>query len=257
VSVKQMIFRILRCNSELPIQNIDDMKRTSDLTQRLRLFLGIATFFLSADSWAQSTYPEVKKQVYPWIFGLGVNVVDDDGQPFDQVFNASDSWNIPPYPSRLSVAKYVMPGLTVGGNVNFNMYKADKIVNSRVNQSDGIFISADVEAQYHFNTHFRRNKWFDPFVGAGFGYTFRDPLSAHSVSGNPALGMNFWFTPQWGVQLRTTAKFAFSADRSLNYTQHSASILFRLGTEKDNNKEFHRKKHSLKKASSPKKRGNK
>jgi OOP family OmpA-OmpF porin len=233
------------------------MNPASHLTKHLKFFLCITTLFLSGGILAQQSYPEIKKQVYPWIFGLGVNVVDDDGKPFDQVFNASDSWHIPPYPSRLSVAKYVMPGLTVGGNLNFNMYKADKIVNSRVNPSKGIFLSADLEAQYHFNTHFRQNKWFDPFVGAGFGYTFRDPLNAHSFSGNPALGMNFWFTPQWGVQLRSTAKFAFSADRSLNYVQHSASVLFRLGTEKDNNKEFHKRKHFLKKASSPKKRGNK
>jgi len=233
------------------------MTRFNDVIYKLRQFLGAVALLLSANAYAQQSYPAVQKTVYPWIFGLGVNVVDDDGKPFDQVFNANDSWNIPPFPSRLSVAKYVYPGITVGGNVNFNQYKADKIVNSRINNKNGIFISADLEAQYHFNTHFRRNKWFDPFVGAGFGYTFRDPLDAHSFSANPAVGFNFWFTKYWGLQLRTTGKFALSSDRSLNYTQHAASILFRLGTEKDNNKEFRRKKYSLKKESSSKKRGNK
>lgn len=229
------------------------MKRINNIVYNFKFLLGAVTLFLSTGIFAQRSYPTVQKPIYPWIFGLGVNAVDDDGQPFDHIFNANDSWHIPPFPSRISVAKYVLPGLTVGGNLNFNQYKKDKIVNSRINNSSGIFLSVDLEAQYHFNALFERNKWFDPFLGGGFGYTFRDPLAAHTFSANPALGINFWFTKYWGLQIRTTGKFALSSDRSLNYTQHSASILFRLGKEEDKNKEFRKRKYSLKKESTKKK----
>ncbi len=73
-----------------------------------------------------------------WIFGLGFNAVDDAGSEFDNVFNATDNWNIVPFPSRMSIGRYFKNGLGLEAIGSYNQYQEGKTI-------DGIEAVEDID----------------------------------------------------------------------------------------------------------------
>jgi len=163
-----------------------------------------------------------------WIIGVGGNVVDDDGSPFRYLFNALPRWNLRPYPTRLTIEKSMQKNMSVEMAINFNLYKAHKIINGEVGRS-GIFLSGDL----NFKNRFLKDRRFDPYVVYGLGGTFRTVRSL-PVGGNinVGLGSNFWFTKTLGINVQSIAKFGISPTRfiktSSNYLQHSLSFVMKL-----------------------------
>ncbi|MEO6305614.1 MAG: hypothetical protein ABIP51_20800, partial [Bacteroidia bacterium] len=108
-----------------------------------------------------------------WIIGIGGNVVDDDGNPFRKLFNAPLRWNVRPYPTRLTVEKYLKNSFSVEGAFNFNTYNPGKIINNDQTHGFGIFLSGDLNFKNDLNKITKLPGRFNPYIIYGLGATLR------------------------------------------------------------------------------------
>src|SRR5690606_1373456 len=69
-------------------------------------------------------------------------------------------------------------------------------------------------------------KTFEPYIGAGGGYTWIDDIGAGTVNGT--LGFNVWFTENIGLTLQSSYKHAFE-DYLNTHFQHSAGLSIKFG----------------------------
>jgi len=164
----------------------------------------------------------------PWTFNLGGHVVDDDGKPFNQLFNVNDSWNFLPYPTRIAVDGYFQKGWSFQGEFSYTQFKAGKVINNDVKTVGSTFFSADVHVKYDLNEVFGDTHWFDPYVAGGYGYTMRSiATNPNTATANLGLGFNLWIYQNLGFNLHTMAKFAMQQGTS-NYLHHSVGIVYRF-----------------------------
>lgn len=176
-------------------------------------------------SWMGETKP------YRWQFGLGWNVVDDDGRGFCQTFDYKEVWNVPVFPSRVMADRYLKKGMSIELAGTFNQYKASKRINDTTGLS-GNFLAIDANFKYSFYNMIGTT-WFDPYVSAGVGITNRtvysSPLLLHSQLNG---GVNFWLFKGFGIQLQASGKLALTGGEFLgknDYLQYTAGIVYRTG----------------------------
>ncbi|MFO7719558.1 MAG: OmpA family protein [Gillisia sp.] len=162
----------------------------------------------------------------PWAIGIGVNAVDtyptgDDGGFGSQYFNVADHWNILPSISRISVGRYIGGGFVfeAAGSVN----QIDKFGDTSVD--DLSYYAMDGALIYSLRAALN-DGWFDPFLGAGGGYTWLDEEGFGTLNGT--LGFNFWFSDNIALNLQSTYKHAFE-DANPTHFQHAAGIKFVFG----------------------------
>lgn len=166
----------------------------------------------------------------PWAIGFGVNAVDfyptgydmdGIGEFGDEFFNATDHYNMIASLSKLSVAKYIDAGFTVefAGTLN----KISKVGENQTNY-DLTYVGLDGAILWSF---LGKDSWFDPYVGAGGGYTWIDSEGAGTANGS--LGVNLWAGEHIGFNLQTSYKHAFDDEFVIPHFQHSASVVLRIG----------------------------
>lgn len=188
----------------------------------------------------------------PWTLSLGVNAVDfyptgEDaplGGNFDEFFNTGDHWNILPGLSHISIGRYIGAGFIfeVGGSVN----QIDKFGDAGVN--DWMYYGLDGMFSYSFRS-LAGGGWFDPVLGVGGGYTWLDGSSTSATgnsyspgqstnnnaqygggtTGNGTAGINFWFSDNLALSLRSTYKYSFDYDKLPSHWQHTAGIKLAFG----------------------------
>lgn len=173
----------------------------------------------------------------PWIVGLGWNVIDDDGKPFNKLFDASNSWNVVPYPSKVSCEKVLLQGWSVEFAANYNQLKSGKTQNNDVVKSTQSFISADINGKFSFAEFAKNLAFFDPYVLHGYGYTYRGAgKTTSTATANIGLGFNCWvYNDMIGINVQSQAKFAIKSPfikTSGNYLQHSLGIVYKFETSK-------------------------
>ncbi len=159
----------------------------------------------------------------PWQVSFGANAVDvfptGDVSSFgNQLFNATDNWNILPSISYVAVSKSVGDGFSVGARGSLN--KISKWGDVEV--SDLSYYGIDGTIKYNF----LKETVIDPFVEVGGGYTWIDEIGAGTVNGS--VGVNFWFTENIGLTVQTVYKNAFE-DYLATHWQHFAGISVRFG----------------------------
>jgi outer membrane protein OmpA-like peptidoglycan-associated protein len=171
----------------------------------------------------------------PWQITIGANAVDaypsGDGGLFsetfgDELFNATDHWNILPSLSTISVSKYVGDGFSfgIGGSLN----KIDKWgdISSNPDQTNEVddwsYYGVDGTIKYNF----LEGTTLDPYVGVGGGYTWVDEIGAGTLNGT--IGLNVWFSENVGLTLQTAYKHAFE-DYLNTHFQHTAGISIKFG----------------------------
>ncbi len=188
----------------------------------LFLFLVVASFAQHTGPWAAKPKP------YRWQLGISGNVVQDAGREFCQPFDIKESWNFLPYPTSIFFDKHIKTASSWEIIGSFNQYKASKLINDSTGFS-GMFLSFDANYKYSFASKMLFKK-LDPFITLGLGFTqraaFSDPYSIQLGVGG---GLNYWFLQRWGIQVRTTGKFAFYPDimGPSNYFQHHLGIVYR------------------------------
>lgn len=208
------------------------------------ILLSIFFFAYGYEAVAQSRRPEsqfmknLKHSINksPWIAGIGWNVIDDDGKPFNKLFSAKNSWNVLPYPSKISCEKGLIQGWSVEAAANYNQFKDGKIVNNDLVTTTKSFISVDINAKFSFSEFMKKKSFFDPYLLHGYGFTWRDMSKHTSVATlNIGLGFNCWlYNDIIGINVQSQAKFALTTPfikTSANYLQHSLGIVYKIQAE--------------------------
>ncbi len=177
----------------------------------------------------------------PWAVSIGVNAVDvfptggdliNQGEIFDEFFNANDHWNILPSVSTISVGRYIGDGFTftATGSVNKIDNVGELPDGTQVGVDDLSYYAADGRVSYSFKNAIK-SSWFDPYLGIGGGYTWLDDIGVGTLNGS--LGMNLWLTENLAFNLQTTYKHVFEDYAVSNYPpthfQHSAGLTFAFG----------------------------
>lgn len=169
--------------------------------------------------------------VSSWIFGVGLNAVDDSGNVFNGLFNVGDEWNILPYPTRLSIGRYFKSGLGIEAIGTYNQYQEGKIIDGMINPTNTDYFGLDARLTYDLNKIVGQTGWFDPYVGIGIGYT--DANSVGRGTYNAVLGFRTWFSDRWGLDFNSTGKWSIGSENGVtNHIQHAAGVVYQFGIEK-------------------------
>lgn len=168
--------------------------------------------------------------VNSWIFGLGFNAVDDSGDEFAEIFDVSDSWNVVPFPSRLSIGRYFESGLGLEAIATYNRYKEGKVIDKIVIAEDIDYYAIDFRISYDLNQILGETGWFDPYVGIGAGYT--DANNQGRGTYNATVGFRTWLSDRFGLDFNSTGKWAMSTENASNHIQHAAGAVYRFDIEK-------------------------
>ena len=164
-----------------------------------------------------------------WTVGLGYNFVDDSGDVFDGSFDFSSQWNSLPYPNRLSIARNFKSGLSISAIGTVNKYKAGKLIDKVINDVDKNYLAFDTRLSYDLNKFFAESSWFDPYIGAGLGYTYANNEGRPTY--NAILGIRTWFSDRIGLDLSTSGKWR-TGNIGTNHIQHHAGVVYQFGIEK-------------------------
>jgi len=165
-----------------------------------------------------------------WLAGLGVNIVDDSWRAREG-FALADMWNIVPYPSRASFGRYFRSGLGVEVIGTYNKFKEGKIIDGVPNPEESEYWAVDTRLSYDLNKLVGETGIFDPYLGAGLGYTQTD---VRRRTANAVVGFRLWFSERWGADINTSGKWGLDSE-STNHIQHAAGVVYRFGMEKELN----------------------
>ncbi|MGB2758998.1 MAG: OmpA family protein, partial [Maribacter stanieri] len=135
----------------------------------LLLFLMVSSIAFAQDELQITAKDSIVQS--SWIFGVGLNAVDDSGNVFDGIFNVGQEWNIVPYPSRVSIGRYFKSGLGLEAIGTYNKYKEGNIIDAEVITENVSYFGFDGRVTYDINKIIGQTGWFDPYVGVGAGYT--------------------------------------------------------------------------------------
>jgi hypothetical protein len=164
----------------------------------------------------------------PWIIQLGGNVVDDDGKPFNKVFDAKNAWNI--FPSaKAAIEKECRYNWNIELAFTYNSLKAGKTINNDLVTNTGTFFAVDLNGKKILTKLFR----IEPYLFSGFGYTMRSVSEYKSiVTLNAGFGFNIWIIDnRFGLNVQGSGKFGLTdpiLKTGSNYLQHSAGLIFKF-----------------------------
>jgi hypothetical protein len=174
-----------------------------------------------------------------WTAGMGWNIISDDGDPWHHQFAAKKTWNLPPYPTNLSLDGYFKKGISFGVDFSYNRYKTGKLINGDELSPSGFF-AVDASCKYNFCELYDFNKLiglgdnkvFDIFGTGGFGYTSRHTQTVQGVATlNLGFGMNAWVYENWGIQLQAQSKFGLCSPffkTPANYLQYNFGVIYQF-----------------------------
>src|SRR5690606_13415914 len=103
-----------------------------------------------------------------------------------------DQWNIVPYPSRINIGRYFRNGLGLEAIAAYNRYKEGYKVDGQINPEVKDYFSMDARLSYDLNKLVGETGWFDPYVGAGVGYTDANDVGRGTY--NAVFGFRTWFS---------------------------------------------------------------
>jgi outer membrane protein OmpA-like peptidoglycan-associated protein len=192
------------------------MKNLSRLMFALLLILGTSNVTAQDDN-------------NPWQISFGINAVDfwptgEDaplGDYFDEFFNVRDHYNIIPSLSTVSLSKYLGDDFSIGISGSIN-----KLENFGDEPLDDLsYYGVDGTVKYSLSSLIKSER-FEPFLGAGGGYTWVDEIGAGTLNGT--LGINYWFSDHIGLTAQSSYKHAFE-DKLASHFQHAISVSIRFG----------------------------
>ena len=182
----------------------------------------------------------------PWAFSVGANAVDffptgangstlENGDLFEEFYNAGDHWNIIPSLSYLNVSRHIGKGFVfgLGGTIN----RVDQF-GGRETTNNLTYFAADGEFSYGFRNLIGLN-WLDPYLVLGGGYTWLENEGTGSNRGwgtaNGGLGIRFWLSEKININVRSQYKQDFDNDEDSSFNierehfQHIVAFGFVLG----------------------------
>lgn len=164
----------------------------------------------------------------PWLFHFGGSVIDDDGKPFNKVFDVSNSWNIFPG-GRLSVEKECRYNWSIELAASYNQLKTGKTLNNKLIVDNGNLIAIDLHGKKMITRAYR----IEPYVFSGLGYTMRSVSDyKNTATLNAGFGFNVWLLDnQLGINVQGCGKFGLRAPvlkTGANYLHHTAGLVYKI-----------------------------
>lgn len=211
----------------------------------LSVVLLLISLFIFKNSRAQSDYLKFKPySPYSWMIGAGWSFVDNDGRSHSHILDVKGAWHMLPYPTYLSIDKYINNGFSVELAGSYNTFNGVKMVNEAY--PTGETFAVDLAAKYSFYKFFQPVTWFDPYLGLGVGLSNVTTSSVNIFpTANGMVGANFW-VQNFGIRLQGTAKLGLVSDiyyNDSNYLQYTASLLYRFHNPERRNDSFNKSKH--------------
>jgi len=160
-----------------------------------------------------------------WMVGIGTNIVDDSGDFFHTPFNINNNWNVLPYPSRISIGRYLSSGLGLEIIGSYNKYKVGKIIGGAPNLEETDYLALDTRFSYDLNKVIGETGFFDPYIGLGGGYTKTNSISGATVNG--VVGFRTWFSSRLGLDFNASRKWYFNAIKN-NHIQYGLGIVYQF-----------------------------
>lgn len=226
------------------------MKKILLLTFLLMSFVGFSQEVTEQDSVTQETEEqEAEKKVKKWndrndanynnnwSFGLGFNTVNMSSNSKD-LFD-SDNRAFSKNPFYLGVEYYLNNQFSIEATLSFNTFsEGTKIIGKTILKgSEANYIAADLAVKYSFGDLLKLNA-LEPYVFLGAGNShvgaYRTEESPdvqinqkNTFTLNTGIGMNYWFSSSWGINLNGTAKWA-SASGNANHLQASIGAVYSL-----------------------------
>ncbi|MBL7909530.1 MAG: hypothetical protein JNJ41_00580 [Bacteroidia bacterium] len=190
--------------------------------------LSLLTLASVSTTSAQSIAQRIKNTTL--VFGLSEHIIIDNGKEYQFKFDTKN-WQLTPYPSRITAEAYLKKGWSLQTELAYTGYKANTVVDNNLQLKSSTFFSADFNIRYHFETLFLHQSFFDPFLTAGYGLTYRSAVHVtQNTTGtnNLGLGMNFWIYKGFGLSLQSVGKFALKGGSKSNYLHHSVGVVYKL-----------------------------
>lgn len=163
------------------------------------------------------------------IIGIGWNIVDDNGQKFENVFELDSSWNVPAYPSAFRVEKGFNKAMSFVFTGSYNKYKVSKRINGEIQNEESLFYAFDFGIKYNF-LH-AKSEVIDLYGVFGFGATHRDTYTVgNEATANLSIGMNAYIYKGFGINIDASSKFGVDDfwETNVNYTQYSIGVIYKL-----------------------------
>ncbi len=166
-----------------------------------------------------------------WVLGVGINIVDDTATPFGREFlSMKETWNMVPYPSRISIGRFTKSGIGLEAIGTYNKYKVGKIIDGSINTAPREYYAIDGKISYDVNKLVGETAWFDPYVHVGAGYSSIGGVGRSTF--NAGFGFNTWFNDKWGLNFNTMGKWGIPKGAT-KQLQHAAGVVYRFGIEKE------------------------
>jgi hypothetical protein len=180
---------------------------------------------------AQPTAQSRKKKPYNWIITGGYVVVNDNEEKLPNLFDVQGSWNFTSYPSFLSINKFTKKGISNEGVFTFTPYRTSAVVNDSSGVK-GFLVSANYNYKLSLNQFIKMSQDLDPFLGIGAGFTYRNiEEGSLSITANLTLGLNYWISKKWGLQVQGVGKLALVPGiyrTRMDYIQYTAGVDYRI-----------------------------
>jgi outer membrane protein OmpA-like peptidoglycan-associated protein len=185
----------------------------------------------------------------PWGMTIGANAINFmgagnvgfignsgfDANGLSEAFNVADQWNFVPSISQLTVGRYIGNGVSLDLSGSYNKLKQYQNADIVKNDVDGYYFSLDLGVNYHLNTLWNSDSWFDPYLRGNTGYNWIDFgndsfVDDSGLTAGGGFGINFWLTNQIGLNVQSSYKNQFSDDlENTNHFQHTAGVTFAFG----------------------------
>jgi len=191
-------------------------------------FVIITCFYLNTSN-AQTTN-DISGE---WQFGLGLNVIKDNGKKGEvKSLNFGN-------PFILSAEYAFSNQFSLNAGLSFNKYKEGQAVDGLVvaEGDSASYMAFDLSLKFYFRELWDTNN-FEPYVLAGFGYTTIGSYEALNegkniirqfprvgrMTMNVGLGTNYRFSESWGMNLNVMAKFGAKSGENKDFISNQGQI---------------------------------
>ncbi len=199
----------------------------------------LTSLFIITGFCLNTMYAQINDPSEKWVFGLGLNIVQDDISGVNS--KVANNFSTP---FILSAEYSLNNHFSFNGSLSFNKYIAGKSVDSRIVQeeNEANYVAFDLITKFNFLNLNNNNYKFEPYVFGGLGYTNIGSYVALKNNDNQLLeipavgrltintgfGANYWFSKSWGMNVNLIGKFGIEL-KEYEYDYVSNQMQFSIG----------------------------
>jgi outer membrane protein OmpA-like peptidoglycan-associated protein len=169
-----------------------------------------------------------------WIYGVGLNVVNDNSIWAQSYFDLKKTWSF--NWQTLNIDRHFIGGFYLNAMVSKTLFISSIRRDTYYPEAGTNFFSTDLNLKYTFKKIFPTNFWAEPYAYAGYGLifqrnTFNDKsFITHNLSNNIGIGTYIWIDNHWGLNFQASSKWSLKTNA--NYKQNVIGIVYRIGVKR-------------------------